>query len=97
MMEHSGTAVATPAVSRCGLEIQDFLRTMEEALEAPERTFSARLCLADLPGWDSLGVLATIATIDHRYGITLDNECLRGCKTLADLASIVDRNLTKVG
>lgn len=90
MKEHADTAVALPPVRSGGLEMQHFLQLMEQALEAPDSTFSASHRLTDLPGWDSLGTLAVIATIDHCYGVTLDNEGLRACKTLADLAAIVD-------
>ncbi|NLF71256.1 MAG: hypothetical protein GX575_19670 [Candidatus Anammoximicrobium sp.] len=93
MRDHCHTPVATPTDSLGGLELQGFLRVMEQALEAPECTFSGCLRLTDLPGWDSLSALATIATIDHRYGVTLDNTDLRTCDTLADLAAIVDRGL----
>ena len=39
-------------------------------------------------GWDSLAVITVIAVFDEVYGITLDVERLKKCKTIRDIVKL---------
>ena len=39
-------------------------------------------------GWDSLTVITVIAVFDEVYGITLDIERLKNCKTIRDIVKL---------
>ncbi|MCA9323227.1 MAG: acyl carrier protein [Planctomycetes bacterium] len=66
------------------------LAGLEHALEASPGTMNPNSVLEDLPGWDSLGHLATIAVIDEQTGVTVSADDLRACRTLADLLQLCD-------
>jgi acyl carrier protein len=63
---------------------------MEDALAAPKDSFAETNCLEDLEGWDSIGILAVIAVIDEHYGVTPGAEAIANCRTLGDLALLVE-------
>ncbi len=44
-----------------------------------------------LEGWDSIGALSVIAVVDEHYGLTLDAGALMRCKTVRDLAALVEK------
>lgn len=68
-----------------------FLKQMEEALRAKPNSIAMSHRLNDVEGWDSIGALAVIATVDECYGLTLDAGNLMACQTIGDLAKLVGR------
>ncbi len=74
------------------MDREQFLRRVEEALDAPSDSFSETNRLEDLEGWDSIGLLVVIAVIDKHYGVTLGADAIANCRTLADLALLVERD-----
>lgn len=41
-------------------------------------------------GWDSLAIITAIAVFDEVYGVTLDVDKLKNCKTLKDIIKLSD-------
>lgn len=72
------------------MDREQFLRRVEEALDAPPGSFSETNRLEDLEGWDSIGILVVIGVVDKHYGVTLGAEAIANCRTLADLALRVE-------
>jgi acyl carrier protein len=48
----------------------------------------------ELEVWDSLAVLATLAMVDSEYGVSLAATELKPCRTIGDLATLVDSKAT---
>ncbi len=44
---------------------------------------------ATLPGWDSLGVLRLLVTLEDELGVTVDAERLAGARTVSDVVAIL--------
>ncbi|MCE5267208.1 MAG: acyl carrier protein [Planctomycetaceae bacterium] len=72
-----------------------FLGHMEESLRAKPGSIQMAHRFHDLDGWDSIGALSVIAVIDERYGVTMDAGELLSCRTVGELAGLVERNLRK--
>jgi acyl carrier protein len=68
-----------------------FLGHIEEALRAAPRSIQLTDQMKDLEGWDSIGALSVIAIIDEQYHVTVDAGALMACKTVADLAALVEK------
>jgi acyl carrier protein len=68
-----------------------FLERIEEALRAKPGSVTKPDRLQDLEGWDSIGALAVIATVDEFYGLTVDAGALMSCQTVGDLADLVKK------
>ncbi len=69
---------------------KEFFAVLEEALGAAPGTVTMDKRLADIPEWDSLGSLSVIALLDENHGISLGPGVFEQCKTVADLAGVVD-------
>ena len=65
-----------------------FMSKIIEELALEEST-TLNSNLDDL-GWDSLAVITAIAVFDEVYGVTLDVEKLKNCKTLKDIINLSD-------
>jgi acyl carrier protein len=46
--------------------------------------------LANLAGWDSMAVISVIAFADFEYGKAVTGEQIAKCKTICDLAVLVE-------
>ena len=69
----------------------EFLLRIEEALRASPGSVTMDAAIDHLEGWDSIGALSVIAVVDEHYGLTLDAGALMGCKTVRDLAALVEK------
>ena len=47
--------------------------------------------LADLPEWDSLGVLSVVAMVHSEYGVSLGANDLKSIETCRSLAALIER------
>jgi acyl carrier protein len=63
---------------------------LEDLLELEPRTVKSENLLADLPGWDSMAVVGCIAMIDETFGVIVPASRLMQCKTVGDLAELVE-------
>jgi acyl carrier protein len=66
---------------------------IEGALNEAPGTISEDTQLDGLGGWDSVGMLSTIAVFDERFSVVLAPEQLAACKTAADLLDLVKDKL----
>jgi len=73
----------------------EFLLLLDNVIEAPPATLTGTELLQDVEGWDSLAVLGFIALVDEHFGITLPAESIISCKTVNDLLSLLDTNITE--
>lgn len=62
-----------------------FVEHLAEALEQSPDGLSAETRLREIPNWDSLAILTTLAMIDERYSVTISGEVLQECETIGDL------------
>ena len=68
--------------------MESFYRELAELLEVDDVT--PEDVLENFETWDSLTVLALLATLDAKYGVNVSAELVRQAKTAADLASLVE-------
>ena len=64
---------------------QDFLKHMEDILEAEAGSISLDQPIAELEHWDSLTVMTFIAMADEEAGVTLSGIAIADAKTVKDL------------
>lgn len=84
--------VRTPHMT---IPIELFIKEIEDAIVLPPGRLTPDQRLADLREFDSLSRLSVIALCDSRYGFVLRVSDLDGCKTVADLHSVVEKNATR--
>ncbi|MGF1484179.1 MAG: acyl carrier protein [Opitutales bacterium] len=60
-----------------------------EGLEAAGLTLDTRL--ADIPQWDSLAILTTIAMADADFEATVSGQELNQCATIGDIKALIER------
>ncbi len=73
------------------MDPQTFLDNFVESidgLEADGLTIETRL--ADVPVWDSLAILNTIAMVDAEYEVTVSGRELNACAAIADILKLVE-------
>lgn len=46
----------------------------------------------NVPGWDSLGVLTLMASLDSEFGIVLTDDDVQTIKTVGDILDVIRRN-----
>lgn len=69
-----------------------FIAQLSEALSLPEGTLRPQQQLRELPNWDSLAVLTTLALVDECFGKSLSGEALSRCETVEDLCRLIDES-----
>lgn len=67
----------------------EFLRMVEEVIEASPNTLTGREALADIPEWDSLAVLSFMAKVDEVLGQQLSAAAIVKAKTMAELRALL--------
>lgn len=68
------------------MNMETFIANFEESIEGLEPgTVGADTVLRDLPQWDSLAVLTTLAMIDAEYEVSITANEIAECRTLRDL------------
>lgn len=71
-----------------------FYVELEELLELSGGTLHGGQALDKLPEWDSLAVISFIALADSTYGVMLQPKKINECKTVDDLARLIEGNET---
>jgi len=72
------------------MEIDGFIRNFEESIEGLEEgTVRPETVYQDLPQWDSLAVLTTLAMVDAEYEVSLSANELAELRTIGDLFKLV--------
>lgn len=72
--------------------MDDFLKNLADAINAPDAELQADQKLQDLPNWDSLAILTTISMLDLDYGVTVTGTDLQGCTTVADVFALTNKD-----
>jgi acyl carrier protein len=69
-----------------------FYKRLDEMLEVAPGTIQGSVELAGLEAWDSLAVMSFIAMIDSQYQISLPAVAIIACRTVDDLATLVEED-----
>lgn len=69
-----------------------FYKRLDEMLEVAPGTVQGSAELAGLESWDSLAVMSFIAMVDSQYRISLPAKAIAACRTVDDLATLVEEN-----
>jgi len=62
-----------------------------ELIGVPRRSLLAETELATLASWDSVAILVVLAAVEEKFSIILTGKELRNCKTVADLAQLIEK------
>lgn len=65
------------------------LKWVATVLEAPAGSLTPDTLRADVPGWDSLGMLAMMADLDEKFGIQLDDKGIEALTTVGDVLALL--------
>ena len=68
---------------------KEILEVLEEALELDRGTLQGTESMDGLEGWDSLRVIAVMAAMDDRCGVTLSPDRVILCKTIEQLIGLI--------
>ncbi len=77
------------------IERTAFYLAIDELLEIPSGSINSATQLAELEAWDSLAVISFIAMADKRYGVSLPAKAIAACRSVDDLAALVERNASQ--
>jgi len=72
----------------------EFLRALEEVLQIDSGTLQLGLVLADVPEWDSLGIVDFQGLVDESLGKNVPPERINACNSVDDLLALVADKLT---
>jgi acyl carrier protein len=64
---------------------------LEESIQAAPGSVTAAAVLADLNGWDSMGMVTFVGETFDRTQVEVGVDDLQGCVTVADLVALVSR------
>ena len=69
---------------------RDLIALLEEVLEAESGQLKESEELVNIDGWDSMALLGLIATVDDRFGITINLEKLASIKNVAEILDLLE-------
>jgi len=67
----------------------EFLRNLEDLIEAAPGSLTAQSVLADTPGWDSMAIMGFLAFADEELGLAPAPRAIKECQIVDDLLSLV--------
>ena len=70
---------------------QQIIALLEESIQAQPGSLSPTGTLADLNGWDSMGMVTFVGEAFDRVQIELGVDDLQACVTVADLVALLSR------
>lgn len=68
------------------------LQWLAELFEEPARNLTPDTLRAEIPAWDSLGVLTLMAALDERFGILLTDQEMRAMTNVGDILEVLRRH-----
>ena len=71
------------------ITVTALLHMTEQLLNIDAGMLTVETRLADVPGWDSMGVLLLMAEMDERFSITLNEIALSNLKGVSDIVAVV--------
>ena len=63
-----------------------------DLFEEPVENIQPETLKEDIPAWDSLGVLALMASLDEDFGILLTEEEMQALEKVNDIFDLIKRN-----
>jgi acyl carrier protein len=72
---------------------EQFVHSIKDAFEDPPDNLGLSTILRDLESWDSLTSVMLVAEIYADYRVQISGEEMSGCRTVADLMSLVEAKL----
>lgn len=63
----------------------EFIREMQDVLQTEEE-LTPETILSDIPEWDSLAIMSTMAFLDSKFGVRTGMGDFAAMKTLGDIA-----------
>ncbi len=74
------------------MTIDAFIRELEQGIEGVQPgSLGPDTVFEDLPQWDSLAVLATLAVVDGAFGVQVSAEDIRRCPTIQELHALAQK------
>jgi acyl carrier protein len=70
-----------------------FLQSVETAFEQRVSGVTLDTAFRELPEWDSLASVMVVAEVYADYGVQIDGDELKVCRTLADLKALIEGKL----
>jgi acyl carrier protein len=67
----------------------EFLKNLEDLIEADPGSLTEGSVLAETPQWDSMAIMGFIAFADEEMGESPSPAAIRNCVTVADLIALV--------
>jgi acyl carrier protein len=71
------------------MQKDEFLRQLEDLIEAEPGSLSETSLLADIEGWDSMAIMGFIGFADEELGATPAPKAIKACTTVAELMALV--------
>lgn len=75
--------------TKAAISTAELLELIEQQLNADANSITLGMPLADIKGWDSMGVLLLMAELDDRLGMTLHSDVLEHLKNIDDIVNAV--------
>ena len=72
---------------------EQFVHAIKDAFEKPPENLGLSTVLRELEGWDSLTSVMLVAEIYADYRVQISGDEMSGCRTVADLMSLVEAKL----
>lgn len=73
----------------------EFLRALEQVLMLKSGALKAGVALADVPEWDSMGIVDFQGLVDESLGMDLAPERITACESVDDLLALVGDKLAE--
>ena len=73
------------------MNTQEALTWIAETFEEPPERVSADTLRDQILGWDSLGVLTLMASLDEKFDIQLTEHEMEGMERVSDILAILQR------
>ena len=71
----------------------EFIRILEEVIEADPGTLSGSTRLADIQNWDSLAVIGFIAAADEHLAASVPAQKIYQCETIDQILDLLNDKL----
>lgn len=70
--------------------IKKLIAGIADILECDASELDPDIVFRELPGWDSLAYLSTVAMIDEKSGVLIPQADFKNLKTIADIAEYIE-------
>jgi acyl carrier protein len=74
------------------MNMDEAIAWIADLFEEPAENIQPETLKEDIPAWDSLGVLALMASLDEEFGILLTEEEMQELEKVNDIFDILNRN-----